>query len=120
MGDTTDGDAPAALFARTWRLSTPAYPERAVLDDLVDVLLPQFEGLDGYRGGNILIDRERGDIFATTFWDSLPHLQAAQARAANAAAGTLVIADGAAMQVAVCDVLVSEPSPALVNRDLPG
>ena len=117
--DAGGGAGPAALFARTWRLTGSAYPDRSALDDLVDVLLPQFESLEGYRGGNILVDRDNGDIFATTFWDSMDHLRAAQSRAANAAAGTLVIADASAMEVSVCDVLVSTPVPRLVNRDLP-
>ena len=108
------------LFARTWRIAATGYPSRATLDDLVEQLLPQIEALDGYLGGNILVDRDHGDILATTFWDSMESLTAAQARATNAAAGTLVISDGAGIQISVCDVLVSTPVPCLVNRELGG
>jgi hypothetical protein len=110
-----EGDA---LHARTWRLTSSTYPDAAALQALVDVLIPQIEALEGYRGRNILVDREQGDILATTVWDSLEHLRAARDRAANAAAGTLVISGGAAMRVTVCDVLFSAPAPPVVNTDL--
>ena len=108
------------LFARTWRIAATGYPSHATLDDLVEQLLPQIEALDGYLGGNILVDRDHGDILATTFWDSMETLTAAQARATNAAAGTLVISDRAGIRISVCDVLVSTPVPCLVNRELGG
>jgi hypothetical protein len=111
---------PEQLYARSWRVSAAAYPERSTLDDLLDVLVPRFAELAGYRGGYVLIDRDRGDVLATTFWDSLANLRAAQSRAANAAAGTLVISDGSSMEVSICDVLVSQPAPVWENRDLPG
>jgi hypothetical protein len=112
------GGAGAQLFARTWRLSGSSFPARDVLDDIVENLVPQIALLEGYRGGNLLVDRDCGDIIATTFWDSLEHLAAGQERAANAAAGTLVISEGSTMQVSVCDVLYNMPPSMVVDRDL--
>ena len=109
MGVTTGtGEAAPRLFARTWRLEGAGHPDPATLRDLVDVLIPQIAELDGYRGGALLVDRSTGDIIATTFWDSLEHLEAGQDRAANAAAGTFVISEASSMHVAVCDVLFSD------------
>ncbi len=110
MGVSTgNGSVAPRLFARSWRLSLGGRPDASALRDLVDVLIPQIAELDGYQGGFLLVDRGSGDILATTFWDSLANLEAGQVRAANAAAGTLVISDGSAMQVSVCDVLYSDP-----------
>ena len=81
--------------------------------DLRDVLIPQIAELDGYQGGYLLVDRDSGDILATTFWDSLENLDAGRDRATNAASGTLVIAEATSMHVSVCDVVFSDPVPQL-------
>jgi heme-degrading monooxygenase HmoA len=99
------------LYARSWRISGTGHPDTSVLADLVQVLVPALEVLDGYRGGTMLVDRERGDLIATTFWDSLEHLEAGQTRARNAAAGAIVVTQGAALDVSICDVVMSHPVP---------
>ena len=112
------GSADPGLFARTWRLSNPGYPDRSALSALVEVVVPEIEALEGYRGGNIMVDRNGGDIYATTFWDTMEHLRAAHDKATNAAAGLLVISNGAAMEHRICDVVLSTPVPRVVNTDL--
>lgn len=101
----------AQLYARSWRISGTGHPDTSVLADLVQVLVPALEVLDGYRGGTMLVDRDRGDLIATTFWDSLEHLEAGQTRARNAAAGAIVVTQGAALDVSICDVVMSHPVP---------
>jgi heme-degrading monooxygenase HmoA len=112
------GENDGSLYARSWRISGSGYPDAAALADLVQVLVPALEGLDGYRGGTMLVDRERGDLIATTFWDSLEHLEAGQVRARNAAAGATVLTQGVSMDVSICDVLMSHPIPRFLAHDL--
>lgn len=117
---TTQGSNQAAerMYARAWRLTGAGRPDVAALRDLVEVLVPALETLEGYRGGSMLVDREKGDLIATTFWDSLEHLEASQVRARNAAAGALVVIEGAAMEVSICDVVMSHPVPGHLAPEL--
>jgi len=117
---TTQGsdEAGERLYARSWRISGAGRPDVSALRDLVEVLVPALETLDGYRGGSMLVDREKGDLIATTFWDSLAHLEAGQARARNAAAGALVVTDGASLEVSICDVVLSHPVPGHLAPEL--
>jgi heme-degrading monooxygenase HmoA len=121
VGTTQDpGNGADRLYARSWRLTGAGRPDASALRDLVEVLVPALERLEGYRGGSMLIDRESGDLIATTFWDSLEHLEAGQARARNAAAGALVVTEGTAMQVSICDVVMSHPVPDHLAPELRG
>lgn len=117
MGSPEDSEEASRLYARSWRISGRR-PDSAVLRDLVEVLVPALETLEGYRGGSMIVDRERGDLVATTYWDSLEHLEAGQTRARNAAAGALVITDGSTMEVSICDVVMSHPVPAYLAPEL--
>jgi hypothetical protein len=112
------GEAGGRLYARSWRITGAGRPDVSSLRDLVEVLVPALETLEGYRGGTMLIDRGKGDLIATTFWDSLAHLEAGQVRARNAADGALVVTDGAAMEVSICDVVMSHPVPGHLAPEL--
>lgn len=113
MGESAAAGSVPRLFARTWRLPGAGRPDPATLRDLVEVLIPQIAELDGYQGGALMVDRDSGDIIATTFWDSLEHLDAGGDRATNAAVGTLVVSAASSMHVGVCDVLFSDGVPRL-------
>lgn len=112
------GEGEGRLYARSWRLTGAGRPDVSVLRDLVEVLVPALETLEGYRGGSMLIDRGKGDLIATTFWDSLENLEAGQARARNAAVGALVVTDGTEMEVSICDVVMSHPVPRHLTPEL--
>jgi heme-degrading monooxygenase HmoA len=119
VGTTQDpGEDADRLYARSWRITGAGRPDVSALRDLVEVLVPALERLEGYRGGSMLIDRGKGDLIATTFWDSLEHLEAGQARARNAADGALVVTEGAALEVSICDVVMSHPVPRHLTPDL--
>ena len=112
MATTQDpGEPGGRLYARFWRITGGDRPDDSALRDLVEVLVPALETLEGFRGGSMLVDRETGDLVGTTFWDSLEHLEAGQTRSRNAAAGALVLTEGSSMEVSVCDVLLSNPPP---------
>jgi heme-degrading monooxygenase HmoA len=117
VGSSEDSEETTRLYARSWRI-TGQRPDAAALRDLVEVLVPALETLEGYRGGSMIVDRERGDLVATTYWDSLEHLEAGQTRARNAAAGALVVTEGAAMEVSICDVVMSHPVPEYLAPEL--
>jgi hypothetical protein len=117
VGSPEDSEESARLYARSWRIAGHR-PDVAALLDLVEVLVPALETLAGYRGGSMIIDRDRGDLMATTYWDSLEHLEAGQVRARNAAAGALVVTDGSSMEVSICDVVMSHPVPAYLAPEL--
>ena len=119
MATTQDpGEAVGRLYARSWRITGADRPDVSALRDLVEVLVPALETLEGYRGGTMLVDRGKGDLIATTFWDSLEHLEAGQTRARNAAAGALVVTDGAEMEVSICDVVMSHSVPGHLAPEL--
>lgn len=118
-GPTPTDDAGSVLYARSWRLSGTEYPSRETIDLMLDVLIPQIAVLPGYRGGTMMIDREHGDILATTYWDTMAHLEAGMVRSGNAAAGLLVVADAQDRRIDVWDVVYHAPPPPFVNRDVP-
>lgn len=112
VGMTADsGDGRARLYARSWRISQHGYPETSALRDLVAVLVPALEALEGFRGGTMLIDRDTGDLIGTTYWDTLEHLEAGQTRSRNAAAGAAALTEATSMEVSICDVVLSHPVP---------
>ena len=119
MATTQDpGETGGRLYARSWRITGAGHPDVSALRDLVEVLVPALETLDGFRGGSMLVDRETGDLVGTTFWDSLEHLEAGQTRSRNAAAGALVLTEGSSMEVSICDVVMSHPVPAHLAPEL--
>jgi hypothetical protein len=105
------GDSGGRLYARSWRISRKGHADMSALRELVEVLVPALEALEGYRGGTLLVDRETGDLVGTTCWDSIEHLEAGHARSRNAASGALVLAAGTSMKVSICEVLLSKPVP---------
>lgn len=121
MDDEQPAGAPGPaeeMFARSWRLTSAGGPTREALNEMVDVLLPEMEAIKGFVGVSLLVDRQTGDLLATTYWDSREHLVAARTREVNAARGALVLAGGDEMSVAECDVVLSSPPPGLRNRRL--
>ena len=114
------GDSGGRLYARSWRISRNGHADMSALRELVEVLVPAFEALEGYRGATLLVDRETGDLVGTTYWDSIEHLEAGQARSRNAASGALVVADGTSMEVSICEVLLSKPVPRHLAPELRG
>ena len=107
------------LFARSWRLTGAAYPAPDGMELVLEVILPRIASLPGFSGGNVVIDRETGDVVTMTFWDSLEHLQASAAAAARATAAGGILADGATVvDLRVCDVLAVLPSPAVADPGL--
>jgi hypothetical protein len=90
VGTTQDpGEDADRLYARSWRITGAGRPDVSALRDLVEVLVPALERLEGYRGGSMLI-----------------------------ADGALVVTEGAALEVSICDVVMSHPVPRHLTPDL--
>jgi heme-degrading monooxygenase HmoA len=76
-------------------------------DDLADArdnVLPQLEGIDGFRGLLILNDRASGRSIAVTFWESEDHLRASEADATRLRHDTPVNVDSTVLSVERCEV----------------
>ncbi len=106
------------MYARTWRFSVGALPERDAIDMMVDVLLPEVASLPGFCGATLLVDRSTSELNATVYWATLADLHASRSRETNAATGALVLVSGDEMVAAVHDVVFHVPAPAVTNRDV--
>lgn len=105
------------LFARTWRISGTTYPDQSTIDAILGSVLPRVQALPGYRGGYLLVERDRGAITTISFWDSLDAMKAADVLGKNVISGLMVVTAGQSMSVEVCDVLASSPPTARVLGD---
>ena len=104
---------PSPFLARVWRISGSSYPDDETFSAILHGTIPQIEKLPGYLGGYFLVERDRETILRISFWDTLEHLQAADVMARNAVTGMMVVTAGDSISVDVCDVLLSDPPPAV-------
>ena len=108
------------MYARITRVQFP--PDR--VDDLVNAFtstaLPAFEGLPGYAGHSLAIDRTGGDGQAVTFWESEQALRDSEEKATGirtetTAAGGAGVVSVHRMEVALMERATPPSAPAFLR-----
>ena len=92
------------MFARVARYEV----EPARMDEAVEAFreaVTQIEGLEGLRGGSVLIDAEDGVIMSMTFWDSRAAMESSEVKAAGLRQHAAKSVDGVVVSVHCLDVV---------------
>ena len=92
------------MFARVARYEVP--PER--MDDAVKAFreaVTEIEGIDGLKGGSVLVDAEDGVVMSMTFWDSRAAMETSEVKAAGLRQQAAKDVDGTVVSVHCLDVV---------------
>ena len=92
------------MFARVARYEVP--PER--MDDAVKAFreaVTEIEGINGLKGGSVLVDAEDGVVMSMTFWDSRTAMEDSEVKAAGLRQQAAKEVDGTVVSVHCLDVV---------------
>ena len=92
------------MFARVARYEVP--PER--MDDAVKAFreaVVEIEGIEGLKGGSVLVDAEDGIVMLMTFWDSRAAMEDSEFKAAGIRQQAAKEVDGTVVSVHTLDVV---------------
>lgn len=92
------------MFARVARYEVP--PER--MDDAVKAFreaVVEIEGIEGLKGGSVLVDAEDGVVMSMTFWDSRSAMETSEVKAAGLRQQAAKEVDGTVVSVHCLDVV---------------
>lgn len=92
------------MFARVARYEVPL--ER--IDDAVKAFreaVTEIEGIDGLRGGSVLVDAEDGVVMSMTFWDTRTAMMDSEVKAAGLRQKAAKEVDGTVVSVHCLDVV---------------
>jgi heme-degrading monooxygenase HmoA len=92
------------MFARVARYEVPL--ER--VDDAVKAFreaVTEIEGIDGLKGGSVLVDAEDGVVMSMTFWDTRAAMMDSEVKAAGLRQQAAKEVDGTVVSVHCLDVV---------------
>ena len=92
------------MFARVARYEVP--PER--MDEAVKAFreaVVEIEGIEGLKGGSVLVDAEDGVVMSMTFWDSRTAMEDSEVKAAGLRQQAAKEVDGTVVSVHCLDVV---------------
>jgi heme-degrading monooxygenase HmoA len=78
------------------------------MDDAVKAFreaVKQIEGLDGLKGGSVLVDAEDGVVMSMTFWDSRAAMMDSEVKAAGLRQQAAKEVDGTVVSIHCLDVV---------------
>ena len=92
------------MFARVARYEVP--PER--MDDAIKAFreaVTEIEGIEGLKGGSVLVDAEDGVVMSMTFWDNRAAMEDSEVKAAGLRQQAAKEVDGTVVSVHCLDVV---------------
>lgn len=94
------------MYARQTRITgDPANVDKGI-EHVRATVLPALDGCDGFRAFTLIVDRERGELIGTAFFDSLEAVEASEAAIRGPREAAAAVIDGDAPQVRILEVAI--------------